>query len=68
MPASASVASFSETGGCETPVFEKLATLAEAGIDKNLAKEARAAAAMTEEEFKVAAKAKGDAIHKRTAR
>jgi hypothetical protein len=57
-----------KTGVSKTPVSEKLATLAEAGIDKNLAKEARAAAAMSEEQFKAAAKAKRDAIQKRIAR
>jgi hypothetical protein len=42
-------------------------TLAEAGIDKNLAKKARAAAAaMSEAEFKEAAKAKRDAVRTRS--
>jgi hypothetical protein len=40
-----------QTGVSETPVSEKPATLAEAGIDKNLAKNARKEAAKSSEQF-----------------
>lgn len=51
-----------KTGVRETPVFDQLPTLAEAGIDKNLAKRARAAAALSDEEFQAGVKAKRDAV------
>jgi hypothetical protein len=40
-----------KTGVSETPVSEKPATLAEAGVDKNLAKKARKEAAKSKEQF-----------------
>jgi hypothetical protein len=56
-----------KTGVLVTPVSEK-PTLAEAGIDKNLAKKARAAAAMTEKEFTDAVAAKRDGVSKSPAK
>jgi hypothetical protein len=50
-----------KTGVLVTPVSEK-PTLAEAGIDKNLAKKARAAAAMSEKEFTDAVAAKREVV------
>lgn len=47
-----------KTGVSDTPVFEKPITLAEAGIDKNLAKRARSEAASEEEFQHYLAKAK----------
>jgi hypothetical protein len=59
-----------KTGLSDNPVSEaeadiaetKPATLAEAGIDKNLAHQARAAAAMSEPEFEVAKEAKREEV------
>jgi hypothetical protein len=53
-------------GFAETPVSDQLPTLAEAGIDKNLAKKARAAAAMSHEEFETHKRAEGEAVRTRT--
>jgi hypothetical protein len=50
-----------KTGVLKTPVSEK-PTLAEAGINKNLAKKARSAAAMPEKEFKEAIAAKREVV------
>jgi hypothetical protein len=51
-----------KTGIPENPVSDKPLTLAEAGIDKNLAAKARAAAAMPETEFEQAKGAKREAV------
>jgi hypothetical protein len=55
-----------KTGVSETPVSEKPVTLAEAGIDKNLAKQARAAARLPEAEFKKAVEAKRESVRTRS--
>jgi hypothetical protein len=57
-----------KTGVSETPVSDQPIKLAEAGIDKNLAKRARFTARLSETEFEAAKEAARGAVHKVTRR
>jgi hypothetical protein len=55
-----------KTGIRGIPVSDQLPTLADVGIGKNLAHEARSTAAMSHEEFQAAVKAKREGLRTRT--